>query len=53
MTQRTIGSVAIQTGLSVRALWLVAVAYGSAMALIVLWQSHRWEDAFAPRAVGC
>ena len=50
MTQRTIGSVAIQTGLSVRALWLVAVTYASAMALIVLWQSHRWEE-FATRAV--
>ena len=51
MKHRAMGGTAVHTGLSVRSLWLVVLVYGSAMALIVLWQSHRWEEAFATRAV--
>ena len=51
MKHRAMGAVAIRPRLSVRALWLVAMAYGSAMALTGMWSFHRWQHVFATRAV--
>ena len=51
MKHRAIGAVAIRPRLSVSALWLVAVAYGSAMALTGMWSFQRWQHAFASQVI--